>query len=35
VQAVYTISPFLFGFGGRWLNDKGEPELATSRSSTH
>ena len=27
VQAVYTIAPFLFAFGGRWLNEKGEPEL--------
>ncbi len=27
VQAVYTIAPFLFAFGGRWLDDKGNPEL--------
>ncbi len=27
VQAVYTIAPFLFAFGGRWLDEKGEPEL--------
>ena len=27
VQAVYTIAPFLFAFGGRWLNEKSEPEL--------
>ena len=29
VQAVYTIAPFLFAFGGRWLDEKGEPELAS------
>ena len=28
VQAVYTFAPFLFAFGGRWLDDKGQPELA-------
>ena len=27
VQAVYTIAPYLFAYGGRWLNEKGEPEL--------
>jgi multiple sugar transport system substrate-binding protein len=30
VQAVYTIAPFLFAFGGRWLDDNGTPELATA-----
>jgi multiple sugar transport system substrate-binding protein len=30
VQAVYTIAPFLFGFGGRWLDDKGTPELGSA-----
>jgi multiple sugar transport system substrate-binding protein len=29
VQAVYTIAPFLFAFGGRWLDEKGEPELGS------
>jgi len=29
VQAVYTFGPFLFAFGGRWLDEKGKPELAT------
>ena len=27
VQAVYTIAPFLFALGGRWLDDKGRPHL--------
>jgi multiple sugar transport system substrate-binding protein len=30
VQAVYTIAPFLFAFGGRWLDDKGAPELGSA-----
>ena len=30
VQAVYTLAPFLFAFGGRWLDDKGNPELASA-----
>jgi multiple sugar transport system substrate-binding protein len=29
VQAVYTLAPFLFAFGGRWLDEKGKPELAS------
>jgi multiple sugar transport system substrate-binding protein len=29
VQAVYTFAPFLFAFGGRWLDEKGDPELAS------
>jgi multiple sugar transport system substrate-binding protein len=29
VQAVYTIAPYLFAFGGRWLDDQGKPELAS------
>ncbi|HET6184700.1 MAG TPA: sugar ABC transporter substrate-binding protein [Acetobacteraceae bacterium] len=29
VQAVYTFAPFLFAFGGRWQDEKGNPELAT------
>src|SRR5690242_14640569 len=28
VQALYTFAPFLFAYGGRWLDDKGKPELA-------
>ena len=27
IQAVYTLAPFVFGMGGRWLDDKGRPEL--------
>jgi len=27
VQAIYTFAPFLFAYGGRWLDDKGKPEL--------
>ncbi len=27
VQAVYTIAPFFFAYGGRWLDDKGRPQL--------
>lgn len=30
VQAVYTFSPFLFAFGGRWQDEKGNPELASA-----
>lgn len=30
VQAVYTFSPFLFAFGGRWQDDKGNPELGSA-----
>lgn len=30
VQAVYTFAPFLFAFGGRWLDEKGRPELAAA-----
>ncbi|MGH7155530.1 MAG: ABC transporter substrate-binding protein, partial [Acetobacteraceae bacterium] len=30
VQAVYTFAPFLFAFGGRWQDEKGNPELATA-----
>ncbi len=29
VQAVYTFAPFLFAFGGRWQDEKGNPELAS------
>ena len=29
VQAVYTFAPFLFAFGGRWLDENGRPELAS------
>jgi multiple sugar transport system substrate-binding protein len=27
VQALYTFAPFLFAYGGRWLDDNGKPEL--------
>ncbi len=30
VQAVYTFAPFLFAFGGQWLDDKGNPEFASA-----
>lgn len=30
VQALYTFAPFLFAYGGRWLDDKGMPELASA-----
>jgi multiple sugar transport system substrate-binding protein len=30
VQAVYTIAPYLFAFGGRWLDERGNPELASA-----
>ena len=29
VQAVYTLAPFIFAYGGRWLDDKGQPELSS------
>lgn len=29
IQAVYTLAPFVFGMGGRWLDDKGRPELTS------
>ncbi len=28
-QAVYTLAPFVFAEGGRWLDDKGRPEFTT------
>jgi multiple sugar transport system substrate-binding protein len=30
VQALYTFAPFLFAYGGRWLDDSGKPELASA-----
>lgn len=30
VQALYTFAPFLFAYGGRWLDDQGKPELASA-----
>jgi len=30
VQAVYTFAPFLFAFGGRWQDDKGNPEIGSA-----
>jgi len=30
VQALYTFAPILFAYGGRWLDDKGKPELASA-----
>jgi multiple sugar transport system substrate-binding protein len=29
VQAVYTLAPFIFAYGAHWLDDKGNPELAS------
>lgn len=28
VQALYTFAPFLFAYGGRWLDEQGKPQLA-------
>lgn len=28
-QAVYTLAPFIFAEGGRWLDDKGRPEFTS------
>ncbi len=30
VQAVYTFAPFLFAYGGQWLDDKGNPLFASA-----
>ncbi|MBV8889120.1 MAG: sugar ABC transporter substrate-binding protein [Alphaproteobacteria bacterium] len=29
VQAVYTLAPFLFAYGARWLDDNGQPALSS------
>ncbi len=29
IQAVYTLAPFVFGMGGRWLDEKGRPDMTT------
>ena len=29
VQAVYTLAPVIFAFGGRWLDDQGNPEFTS------
>jgi multiple sugar transport system substrate-binding protein len=29
VQAVYTLAPFVFAYGARWLDDNGQPELSS------
>lgn len=29
IQAVYTLAPFVFGMGGRWLDEKGRPDFAS------
>ncbi|MBV9585821.1 MAG: sugar ABC transporter substrate-binding protein, partial [Alphaproteobacteria bacterium] len=29
VQAVYTLAPVVFAFGGRWLDDQGNPEFTS------
>jgi multiple sugar transport system substrate-binding protein len=29
VQAVYTLAPFIFAYGARWLDDKGQPEFSS------
>lgn len=30
VQALYTFAPFLFAYGGRWLDEQGKPMLASA-----
>jgi multiple sugar transport system substrate-binding protein len=30
VQAVYTLAPFIFAYGARWLDDNGQPDLSSS-----
>lgn len=30
VQAVYTLAPFIFAYGARWLDDKGQPDFSSS-----
>lgn len=29
IQAVYTLAPFIFALGGRWLDENGRPELTS------
>lgn len=29
IQAVYTLAPFIFSLGGRWLDDEGRPEFTS------
>jgi multiple sugar transport system substrate-binding protein len=29
IQAVYTLAPFVFGMGGRWLDENGRPDLTS------
>jgi multiple sugar transport system substrate-binding protein len=29
VQAVYTLAPFIFAYGGQWLDDKGQPQFTS------
>ena len=29
IQAVYTLAPFVFGMGGRWLDEKGRPDMTS------
>ncbi|MBV9154261.1 MAG: sugar ABC transporter substrate-binding protein, partial [Alphaproteobacteria bacterium] len=29
VQAVYTLAPVIFAYGGRWLDDQGNPEFTS------
>lgn len=29
VQAVYTLAPFIFAYGARWLDDKGQPDFSS------
>ncbi len=30
VQALYTFAPFLFAYGGRWLDEQGKPQLTSA-----
>ncbi len=29
IQAVYTLAPFVFGMGGRWLDENGRPDMTS------
>lgn len=29
IQAVYTLAPFVFGMGGRWLDENGRPDFTS------
>jgi hypothetical protein len=29
IQAVYTLAPFVFGMGGRWIDENGRPDMTS------